>query len=1101
MSNNENYSLTDINVQSKIYNFNYEWKFKLANNFPLNKALDAWRDDTGKYFYEKEYEEKDWETVGVPHTYNDKDLFVSRIEDAGSGQKRTFSFYRKWFSLPSEHKGKKCLIEFEGIRQTCYLYVNGTMAGYYEAGVGPFGFDLTPYIDFEADNLIAIATDNTSSRNLDTFVAETPNVEGATPGAFMSSQNPDNVDESVRGVAYFWNANDFNPSIGGLSKNIRLHVKPKLHITLPIYSNLQTKGVYIYGSDYDIKNKKAMINVHAEIRNENDFEENVSLESIIYDHNGHEIVRMSSDNIKIPKAKNLPDIPPLSITPKDAYAKDGNRYIPLPEEEVAPTQMDSLEVTVVNSKAQGSNLRFWSPDDPYLYTIQTNLICNGEVLDQVTNVTGFRKVSYDFEGGLKINDSRVWLTGYAQRSANEWAVIGTAPDWLNDVDAQLIRESNANHIRFMHVAGSPADIRSFDRSGVVCTQPAGDKERENFGRQWDQRVELMRDVIIYFRNNPSILFWEAGNNSINKEHMREMRLLKEKLDPTGGRYMGCRTLNTEEVLNEAEYVGTMLNRHAGRYQSEKMPVTETEYLREEAPRRVWDDFSPPDFDYDNLWLGRGGRKQIGGDCHDLTSEDLALYAAKGYAEFFNDRIGGASGNNYYSAAAALCWTDSAQHGRQAASENARMSGRVDPIRIKKQNFDVFRTMQSPVPMVKVLGHWNYPPEEGCNYRYPVKEFDGTYWQKTGEYRYRNPKVKTVYVIGSYSIAQIKLYINGEYVAQCDNPIDTFVFPFHHIDITQSGSITAKAYDYNGDHVATDTMETVSHPAKLKLKAHAGDRGLLADGTDIAYVDVEVLDIHHRRHPLADDRIDFTIEGEGVFLGGYNSGRFNGYGKEDSVIHKHYVFAECGNNRVFIRSTRNAGKIVLKAKMHGLPEESIEIHSKSVDISPLSLNFPQYLEPSYAEHPPENSFEFKAIPQADASKYTAPNKTYCKVVVNGQEPNTNGIYSIYEHGSVYSPVLFIIESMKKGYPHLFDYQYDEKNGILTLISDGETVIAEKGRTHLLVNGEENLLNSEPYINKDGVFIVEINAVISYIKDVVSYYDEKASLFRIEVPKLK
>ncbi len=59
-----------------------------------------------------------------------------------------------------------------------------------------------------------------------------------------------------------------------------------------------------------------------------------------------------------------------------------------------------------------------------------------------------------------------------------------------DVDAMLIKESNANHIRFMHVAGSKADVRSFDRHGIVCTQPAGDKERENFGRQWKQELNL-----------------------------------------------------------------------------------------------------------------------------------------------------------------------------------------------------------------------------------------------------------------------------------------------------------------------------------------------------------------------------------------------------------------------------------------------------------------------------------------------------------------------------------------------------------------------------------------------------------------------------------
>ncbi|MDF2935327.1 MAG: hypothetical protein K0Q90_700 [Paenibacillaceae bacterium] len=1084
-------------TQSQVYNFNYEWKFKLADAFPLADALAAWKDEAGRYFYEKEYNEQSWETVGLPHTYNDKDLFVDRIKDAGSGQKRTFSFYRKWFRLPATHSGKKVLIEFEGIRQTCYLYINGKMAGYYEAGVAPFAFDLTPYMDYDGDNLVAIATDSTSTRDLDYLVAETPNHPEAVPGAFIDSLTGlESIPESARSVRYFWNCNDFNPSVGGLTKNIRLHVKPKLYITLPVYSNLQTKGVYIYGTDYDIQQQKAIIHSHAEIRNETGFGKSVMLESIIYDHKGNETGRFASDIALIPAAQ-LPAAPPLTITPEDAYQKVGERYLPLSEDKVAPTAVESVQVTVVKHAAPVSGLRFWSPDDPYLYTVHTRLILDGEVLDTIKTVTGFRKVSYDGDHGLMINDTQVWLTGYAQRSSNEWAAVGIPTDWLRDVDAKLIRESNANHIRFMHVAASPADIRSCDRYGVVCTQPAGDKEQENFGRQWDQRMEVMRDIIIYFKNNPSILFWEAGNNSINLEHMREMRLLKEKLDPDGGRFMGCRTLNTEEVVREAEYVGTMLNRHAGRFQSVKMPVTETEYLREEAPRRVWDDFSPPDYDYDNLWLGLGGRKQPGGDCYDLTSEELSLYTARGYAEFFNDRIGGASGKNFYAAAAALCWTDSAQHGRQAASENARMSGRVDPVRIKKQSFEAFRTIQSPVPAVKIIGHWNYPREDGHNYRYALKEFDGTYWRKTGEFGFRNPKDKTVYVLGSYSVAKVELYINGKAAGVCDKPVDTFVFPFEHIDITQSGAITAKAYDYQGKQVAVDTIETASAPSRLRLAAFTGDCGLLADGTDIAYVDVEVLDDQGRLCPLAYDRIDFSLEGEGIFLCGYNSGRFNGFGKEDSVIHQSHVYAECGNNRVFIRSTRSTGEIRLTARMQGLPAETIVIQSHSANTAVLAPEQQQCLAPVYTETPPAGGYAFAAIPQADAAKYVAEDKTYCKVLVNGQEPDTRGILSIYNHGSIYSPILYILERIKNNRPQLFDYTYDADKGILTLTSGGTTVTAEKGRTHLLVNGEENLLNGEPYIHKQA-FIVEINAVVSYIKGVVAYYDDKVRVFRIELP---
>ena len=82
-----------------------------------------------------------------------------------------------------------------------------------------------------------------------------------------------------------------------------------------------------------------------------------------------------------------------------------------------------------------------------------------------------------------------------------------------------------------------------------------------------------------------------------------------------------------------------------------------------------------------MMSGKGGKKAVGYDIYAHTSEALALETARGYAEFFNDRMGGASGKNYYSACAALCWTDSAQHGRLSYSEYARMSGRVDPCRI------------------------------------------------------------------------------------------------------------------------------------------------------------------------------------------------------------------------------------------------------------------------------------------------------------------------------------------------------------------------------------------------------------------------------------
>ena len=58
--------------------------------------------------------------------------------------------------------------------------------------------------------------------------------------------------------------------------------------------------------------------------------------------------------------------------------------------------------------------------------------------------------------------------------------------------------------------------------------PAGDAEKDAVGRWWGQRLELMRDAIIYFRNNPSILFYESGNESNSKEHMLEKMCIRDR---------------------------------------------------------------------------------------------------------------------------------------------------------------------------------------------------------------------------------------------------------------------------------------------------------------------------------------------------------------------------------------------------------------------------------------------------------------------------------------------------------------------------------------------------------------------------------------------
>ena len=132
-------------LQGESFYFHHGWHFLRADAFPMQRPLTR----TGTLrarLLRGRLPGNRLAAVTLPHTFNDEDLFRDRIQDGGSGQRRTAAFYRNILTIPARHKNHKVLLAFEGLRQTCYLYVNGTLAGYYEAGVAPFGFDITPYV-------------------------------------------------------------------------------------------------------------------------------------------------------------------------------------------------------------------------------------------------------------------------------------------------------------------------------------------------------------------------------------------------------------------------------------------------------------------------------------------------------------------------------------------------------------------------------------------------------------------------------------------------------------------------------------------------------------------------------------------------------------------------------------------------------------------------------------------------------------------------------------------------------------------------------------------------------------------------------------------
>jgi beta-galactosidase len=424
----------------------------------------------------------------------------------------------------------------------------------------------------------------------------------------------------------------------------------------------------------------------------------------------------------------------------------------------------------------------------------------------------------------------------------------------------------------------------------------------------------MRNAIVYFRNNPSILFWEAGNTVVTPEHITQMVALRKQWDPYGGRVMGSRgnddiKTNTADTPIE-EYYGIMMAQDRGvealktptdmfrAYSEERRnraPLVEAEDLRDEVGRRFWDDYSPPYYK-----AKKGPNDTWKRDGFLYTNESFTLQAVERYWEYWENRISNTDpAHSRWSGYCSIYFTDEDADGRQDSTEVSRVSGKVDAMRLPKEAFYAYRVMQSETPDLHILGHWTYPATQP----------DGT------------PTVKTIYVIANTE--SVELIVNGKSAGVNTKPDNGFAFAFPAIAFAP-GSIKAIAKN-GGKVVAQQEIATAGPAAAIKLTPILGPGGLQADGLDIALIDFEVVDAKGQRCPTDAARVDFTCTGPAIWRGGYNSG------VTDSTNNL-YLSTELGINRVAVRSTLTPGAITVTAKRDGLKSAQLQLTSKKVIVT-------------------------------------------------------------------------------------------------------------------------------------------------------------------------
>ena len=665
---------------------------------------------------------------------------------------------------------------------------------------------------------------------------------------------------------YQWNDKNFNANYGGIPKNVWLHVKDKLYQTLPLYSNLGTTGTYIYANDFDIPNHKAVIHAESQVRNEDSKPRSFTFVARVLDIDGKEVAQFNSERMT----------------------------------------MQPGETCVVKIQQAVEGLHFWSWGYGYLYTVKTMLKDdNGTIIDCVDTRTGFRKTRFA-EGKIWLNDRVLMMHGYAQRTSNEWPGVGlSVPAWLSDYSNDLMVKSGANLVRWMHVTPWKQDIESCDRVGLIQAMPAGDAEKDVEGPRWQQRTALMRDAIIYNRNNPSILFYESGNESISREHMLEMKQIRDEYDLYGGRAIGSREMLD---INEAEYGGEMLYIN----KSKKHPMWAMEYCRDEGLRKYWDKYSYPYHKEGDGPLYRG--KPANEYNHNM--DEFAIEMVRRWYDYYMERPG--TGTRVSSGGVKIVFSDTNTHHR--GESNYRTSGVTDAMRIPKDAFYVHQVMwngwvEPEHQQTYIIGHWNYPENT----------------------------TKNVYVVSTAN--DVELFLNGKSLGHGKQSY-RYLYTFENVTF-ESGKLEAVAAD--GSRYQ---LETAGEPYQLKLTAIQNPEGMKADGADMALFEVEVLDKHGRRCPLADQLIHFEMWGEGQWIGGIATRNNKDLQRPDDNrpaglldaaatknISDNYVGAmdlpvECGVNRVLVRSTTNAGRINLSAYAKGLKPAYITVNSEEVIVNSL-----------------------------------------------------------------------------------------------------------------------------------------------------------------------
>ncbi|KAA1244767.1 beta-galactosidase GalB [Aquimarina sp. RZ0] len=655
----------------------------------------------------------------------------------------------------------------------------------------------------------------------------------------------------------------------GIYRNVRLKINNSVHIS--------QWGTYI--TTPEITDQKAIVSIKTKVKNVGT-PSNVILETIIKDANGN-VVDSTSSTVALTHGS---------------------------EKSVAQT----IEI---------SNPKLWDIHTPYLYTTESNLKIDKNLIDSYKSTFGVRSIRFDANKGFFLNDTPVELNGVCMH--HDQGALGAAISYrAKERQMQIMKSMGVNALRTSHNPPSPELLEVCDRLGIVVIVEAFDEWKKGkvpngYNKYFDKWHEKdLRDMIKRDRNHPSVIMWSIGNEILEQAEKDGWILTKRLNDichnedntrPTtiGFNYYPAPFVN--KLAYQVDVVG--INYHPANYaeikeQNPEMIIYGSETSSQTSSRGEYQ------FPIQALHQKETGHVSS----YDVNTGPVWAYPPDVEFDFQKQNpfsLGEFiwTGFDYLGEPTPYGGRDNSTDGYWNDDWPSKSSyfAPVDLCGFPKDRYYLYQSQWTSEPMVHVLPHWNWEGKEGDNI--PI-------------YSYTN-------------CDEVELIVNGKSFGKKIKGVDTTKLPaeFHGFKKGmytskyrlswnvpyQPGSIKVIGYK-NGAAVVEKEIKTASAPARIKLIADRTE--INADGEDLSFITIRIEDKSGNLCPRANNKIQFEISGAGVLAAVGNGDQTS---LESFQANSRKAFN--GLCQLIVRSQEKPGKITIKATADGLTTETIVLLSK------------------------------------------------------------------------------------------------------------------------------------------------------------------------------